>query len=158
MTLEQQTRITNLMIRTGWEGRIADPAAKAQIDTDLESLVTYMLFADEASLHGPVEGVSTFTKSFPMRGPRDRHGRSLRDFDLNRRLFRYPLSYMIYSETFDSLPDAIRERVYQRLYDVLSGRDQSDKFKRLSAGDRQAVLEILRETKPGLPAYFKTGA
>jgi hypothetical protein len=158
MTLEHQTRMTNLMIRTGWEGRIADPAAKAQIDTDLESLVTYMLFADEASLHGPVEGVSTFTKSFPMRGPRDRHGRSLRDFDLNRRLFRYPLSYMIYSETFDSLPDAIRERVYQRLYDVLSGRDQSDKFKRLSAGDRQAVLEILRETKPGLPAYFKTGA
>jgi hypothetical protein len=158
MTLEHQTRMTNLMIRTGWEGRIGDPAAKAQFETDLESLVTYMLFADEASLHGPVEGVSTFTRTFPQRGPRDRQGRSLRDFDLNRRLFRYPLSYMIYSEAFDGMPAQVRERLYRRLYDVLTGRDQGEKFKRLSPGDRQAVLEILRETKPGLPAYFKTGA
>jgi hypothetical protein len=163
MTLEHQTRMTNLMIRTGWEARIAevsgvDPAAKAQFDTDLESLVTYMLFANEATLHGPVEGVSTFTKTFPERGPRDREGRSLRDFDLQKRLFRYPLSYMIYSETFDAMPGQVKERVYRRLYDVLSGRDQSEKFRRLSAGDRQAVLEILRETKPGLPEYFKAGA
>jgi hypothetical protein len=161
MTLEHQTRMTNLMIRTGWEARIADPAgkdqsAKAQFDADLESLVTYMLFADEATLRGPVVGVSTFTKTFAARGPRDHQGRSLRDFDLQKRMFRYPLSYMIYSEAFDAMPDQVRERVYRRLYDVLTGRDQSDKFKRLSSDDRRAVLEILRETKPGLPAYFKT--
>jgi hypothetical protein len=155
MTLEHQTRMTNLMIRVGWEARIGE-SVKAQLDTDLESLVTYMLFADEASLHGPVVGVSTFTKTFPERGPRDRQGRSLRDFDLDRRLFRYPLSYMVYSEAFDALPEPVRERVYRRLYEVLTSRDQSEKFKRLSTGDRQAVLEILRETKPGLPAYFKT--
>jgi hypothetical protein len=156
MTLEHQTRVTNLMIRTGWEARIADPAGKAQFDTDLESLVTYMLFADEATLRGPVVGVSTFTQTFAARGPRDRQGRSLRDFDLQTRMFRYPLSYMIYSEAFDAMPDQVRERVYRRLYDVLTGRDQSDKFKRLSSDDRRAILEILRETKPGLPAYFKT--
>ena len=162
MTLEHQTRMTNLIIRAGWEARIAassasDPAAKAQLETDLESLVMYMLFVDEATLHGPVVGVSTFTRTFPQRGPRDRQGRSLRDFDLQKRLFRYPLSYMIYSEAFDAMPGQVKERVYRRLYEVLSGRDQSEKFKRLSAGDRQAVLEILRETKPGLPEYFKTG-
>jgi hypothetical protein len=161
MTLEHQTRMTNLMIRAGWEARIAessakDPAAKAQFDTDLESLVTYMLFADEATLRGPVVGVSTFTKTFAARGPRDHQGRSLRDFDLQKRMFRYPLSYMVYSETFDAMPDQVKERVYRRLYDVLTGRDQSDKFKKLSAEDRRAVLEILRETKPGLPGYFKT--
>jgi len=154
MTLEHQTRMVNLMIRTGWEARIADPAAKPQLDKDIESLVTYMLFADEASLHGQVRGVSTFTKTFPERGPRDRQGRSLRDFDLKRRLFRYPLSYMIYSEAFDGMPDDVRDRVYRRVFDVLTGIDQSDKFKRLSAEDRRAVLEILRDTKPGLPAYF----
>ena len=161
MTLEHQTRMTNLMIRTGWEARIAaaGPAAagsQTQLDTDIESLVTYMLFADEATLRGPVVGVSTFTKTFPERGPRDRQGRSLRDFDLQTRLFRYPLSYMVYSETFDAMPEQVRARVYQRLYDVLTGRDQSPKFKRLSADDRRAVLEILRETKPGLPQYFKS--
>jgi hypothetical protein len=155
MTLEHQTRMTNLMIRTGWEARVGDPSAQAQFDTDLESLVTYMLFADEASLQGPIIGVSTFTKTFPERGPHDRQGRSLRDFDLQKRLFRYPLSYMIYSEAFDSMPGTVRDRVYRRLYDVLSGRDQSQKFKRLSASDRQAVLEILRQTKAGLPEYFK---
>jgi hypothetical protein len=81
----------------------------------------------------------------------------LRDFDLQKRLFKYPLSYMIYSEAFDALPEQVRERVYRRLYDVLSGADQSDRFKRhLSPDDRRAVLEILRETKPGLPPYFKT--
>jgi hypothetical protein len=158
MTLEHQTRMTNLMIRTGWEARIADPSAKAQFDTDLESLVTYMLFADEATLRGPVVGVSTFTQTFAARGPRDHQGRSLRDFDLQKRMFRYPLSYMVYSEAFDAMPDQVKERVYRRLYDVLTSRDQSDKFKRLSSEDRRAVLEILRETKPGLPAYFRTGA
>ena len=155
MTLEHQTRMTNLIIRTGWEARIGESMQK-QLDADLESLVTYMLFADEATLHGPVSGVSTFAKTFPERGPRDRQGRSLRDFDLQTRIFKYPLSYMIYSEAFDALPRQVRERVYRRLYDVLTGRDQSEKFKRLSADDRRAVLEILRETKPGLPDYFKT--
>jgi hypothetical protein len=161
MTLEHQTRMINLMIRAGWEARIAESSpkeqsAKAQFETDLESLVTYMLFADEATLRGPVIGVSMFTKTFAERGPRDHHARSLRDFDLQNRLFRYPLSYMIYSEAFDGMPDQVKERVYRRVYEVLTGRDHSDKFKRLSSEDRRAVLEILRETKPGLPAYFKT--
>ena len=154
MTLEHQTRMVNLMIRTGWEARIADPAAKPQLDKDIESLVTYMLFADEASLHGQVQGVSTFTKTFSARGPRDHQGRSLRDFDLQRRLFRYPLSYMIYSEAFDGMPETVRAQVYGRLYAVLTSRDTSDKFKRLSQEDRRDVLEILRDTKPALPAYF----
>jgi hypothetical protein len=117
-----------------------------------------MVFADEARLQGPIVGVSTYTKTFPARGPRDSHGRSLRDFDLQTRLFRYPLSYMVYSEAFDAMPEHARDRIYHRLYDVLTGHDQSEKFKRLSAGDRRAVLEILRETKRGLPAYFKTDA
>ena len=78
----------------------------------------------------------------------------LRDFDLQRRLFRYPLSYMIYSEIFDAMPAAARNRVYQRLYDVLSGKDQNPKFAHLSASDRRAIIEILVDTKPDLPDYL----
>jgi hypothetical protein len=114
-----------------------------------------MLFADEALLRDSVEGVSTFTQTFPQRGPRDSQGRSLRDFDLHRRLFRYPLSYMIYSDAFDSMPQSVRARIYQRLYDVLSGKDQDVKFAKLSPADRQNVLEIVRDTKPGIPDYWK---
>ena len=110
-----------------------------------------MLFVEEAPIPDPITSVSTFSKAFPESGLRDKRGRSLRDFDLQKRLFRYPLSYMIYSEVFDAMPAAVRNRIYQRLYDVLSGKDQTPKFARLSPNDRSAILEILQDTKPGLP-------
>jgi hypothetical protein len=146
MTFEHQTQMTNFMTRLGWEARMGQ-----SIDADLEAMVTYMLFADEVPLKEPVQGVSTFTKTFPERGPRDHQGRSLRDFDLQKRLFRYPLSYMIYSAAFDALPDTVRERIYRRLYDVLA----SKKFPSLSDDDRRAITAILRDTKPNLPSYWK---
>ena len=160
MTLEHQTRMTNLMTRVGWDTRIAqhdgklDDAMREKINGEIEDMVTYMLFADERQLTEPIQGVSTFTKTFPERGPRDHQGRSLRDFDLQKRMFRYPLSYMIYSSAFDGMPQTVRERVYQRLFDILSGKDQSPTYQKLSADDRKAVLDILRDTKPNLPAYF----
>ncbi len=162
MTFEHQTQMVNLMTRLNWEERIAqyEHAAdhtrdRASINSGVETLVTYMLFAEEAPLPEPVRGVSTFTKTFPQRGPRDRRGRSLRDFDLERRMFRYPLSYMIYSAAFDALPEAVRDRVYRRLYEVLTRKDPGAKFAGLSDNDRQSILEILLDTKPDLPAYFK---
>jgi len=147
MTFEHQTQMTNLITRLGWEARIGG-------EPDIEPLVAYMLFADEARLREPVEGAGAFTKTFPLRGPRDRRGRSLRDFDLNTRLFRYPLSYMIYSAAFDALPDPVRERVYRRLYGILNGEDPSAKFAGLSAEDRRGILEILGETKANLPKWW----
>ncbi len=163
MTLEHQTRMTNLMTRIGWEARIAAEDGKTkEFSSRLESLagqvVSYMLFADEAKIWEPIKGVSTFTATFPQRGPRDKLGRSLRDFDLNTRMFKYPLSYMIYSEAFDNMPEPVRKQIYQRLYEVLSGQDQSPMFARLSSADRRAILEIVRDTKPGLPSYWNAGA
>ncbi len=160
MVLEHQTRMTNLIVRVGWETRIAQQEGKLaeatpRIDNGIDELVAYMLFAEEARLKEPVEGVSTFTKTFPQRGPRDKQGRSLRDFDLKTRMFRYPLSYMIYSEAFDAMPDWARDRIYQRLYDVLTGKNTSERFSKISQADRQAVLEIVRDTKKGLPPYWK---
>jgi hypothetical protein len=163
MTLEHQTRMTDLMIRVGWETRVAEhdgiseQSVRKRIDGDVDALVTYMLFADEALLESPVAGVSTFTRTFPERGPRDRKGRSLRDFDLQKRLFRYPLSYMIYSEAFDGMPDSARARIYQRLYDVLSGKDANPVYGRLTMEDKKAILEIVRDTKSGLPEYWASG-
>src|ERR1700721_2589658 len=113
-----------------------------------------MFFWEQKPPKQPVKGVSTFTKTFAERGPRDAKGRSLRDFDLQKRLFRYPLSYLIYSAAFDGLPDVARDRVYQRLYDVLTGKDSGKTFAGISSADRQAVLEIVRTTKPGLPKYW----
>jgi hypothetical protein len=103
-----------------------------------------------------VEGVSGFGERFSRQGPRDSKGRSLRDVDLTTRLMRYPCSYMVYSEAFDALPTEVRGAVYARLWEVLSGADaQAIYARRLSLADRQAIVDILRETKPGLPAYFQ---
>jgi hypothetical protein len=158
LTLEHQTRMTNLLIRLGWDARIALRENKwddAQMNSEIEQLITYMLFADEAPLKAPVTGVSTFTKTFAARGPHDGQGRSLRDFDLKTRLFRYPVSYMIYSQAFDNLPEMLRNRIYQRMYDVLSGKDQTKPFAALSAEARQSALEIVRQTKTNLPPYWR---
>lgn len=104
-----------------------------------------MLFLDEVPLRETIRGVSSFNETFPREGPRDRKGRSLRDFDLEKRLFRYPLSYMVYSRQFDGLPGAVRERVYRRIHETLNGAS-------VAQADARAILEILRDTKPNLPA------
>ena len=157
MTLEHQAGVTNRILglsrRYERSQRVsgADSAAPS-LDEAIDDLVGHMLFVDEAPLRSPVAGVSTFTRTFPNRGPRDTRGRSLRDFDLQSRLFRYRLSYMIYSEVFDGLPARLQERVYRRLHDVLTGEDTRPRFAGLSASDRRSALEILLETKPSLPA------
>ncbi|MEO2198582.1 MAG: hypothetical protein ABGY72_21200 [bacterium] len=146
MTFEHQTQMINLLTRIGWEARLADHDGILDAkETDarrlgVEEIARYMLFADEAPLVEPVQGVSSFTDTFPTRGPRDSQDRSLRDFDLRTRLFRYPLSFMIYSDLFDGLPDGVRRGVYGRLRDGLEGR-----------ADGEVILAIVRETKAGLP-------
>ena len=70
-------------------------------------------------------------------------------------MFRYPCSFLIYSEAFDALPRVVRERFYRRLYEVLTGADQTPLYARLSAADRKAVLEILLDTKRELPESWR---
>ena len=174
MTLEHQTRMANLITRVGWEARMAmfenaainkalgRPAAELsessehRINSAVEEMLGYMLFVDETPLTAPVHGTSGFTEAFAARGPRDAKGRSLRDFDLHTRMFRYPLSYMIYSEAFDDMPPAAKDRLYKRLWEVLTGKDTNPVFARRSPADRKAILEILRDTKKDLPAYWRS--
>ena len=79
----------------------------------------------------------------------------MRDLDLTTRMFKYPCSYLIYSEAFDRLPRPSKDYVWQRLWDVLSGNDPSGNFAHLTAADRQSIIEILRDTKSDLPTYWK---
>lgn len=135
----------------------------SRIKNASEPLVEYMLFADEAPLAAPLQGASSFADDFASLGPFDSKGRSLRQFDLRRRVFKYPCSYLIYSESFDALPPPVLDYVYQRLWDLLSSESDRDAdawenkaYTHLSLDDRQAIREILQETKPGLPSYWHT--
>lgn len=161
MMLEHQATMTNLLTRAGWAARIAEYAAPGSspprpeaLDEAIRELVDYMLFVDEAPMPAGTRGSSNFAAAFAARGPRDGKGRSLRDLDLQTRLFRYPCSYMVYSPAFDALPARAKTAVYDRMSAVLSGRIAGEPYTRLSPADRRAIVEILRATKPSLPASF----
>ena len=172
MVLEHQAETHNLITRANFTTREA-LYAEAHLNKDLNEpeghrwqstntriqsagneLVKYLLFSGEASLTAKLRGTTSFAEEFTARGPRDPQGRSLRDFDLARRLFKYPCSYLIYSRSFDALPREAKDFVYRRLWEVLSGADQTQDFAHLSALDRAAIREILCSTRPGLPDYW----
>lgn len=126
-----------------------------RIASAAEDLVEAMLLVDEAALTAPVTGTSGYAEMFAAVGPRDSKGRSLRDLDMTSRMFRYPCSFLVYSEAFDALPDESRAVVWKKMWDVLSGENESEDYAHLSADDRRAIAQILDETKSDLPDYWK---
>jgi hypothetical protein len=153
MVFDHQMHMTNLLTRIGWETRFAmyeKTMTPEKLAGMAAEIVDYMLFLDEARMGSSVRGTAGFEEKFSAQGPFDRRGRSLRQFDLSRRMMRFPCSYMIYSEAFDGVPDAAKEAIYRRMWRVLSGEIAS----RLSDADRRAIVEILRDTKKNLPQYF----
>jgi hypothetical protein len=162
LVLSHQARVHNLITIAGYEARMAvhdenalgasgaasghSAATLRRIRTAADPLVRALLFADELTLPGPVRGSTSFVSDFEARGPRDTRGRTLRDLDLEHRLFTYPLSYLIYSESFNALPEIVKSYVYQRLRAVLNGTDSS--IAHLSDAQRLAIGEILEDTKP----------
>ena len=174
LVFEHQVYIENLITRANYKGRTmvarlndgqsADELtwdqlpAKAQpiVKAMLEPLVKALLLVDATPLPARIAGNSGFDRWFQAQGPRDSRGRSLRQLDLTTRVFRYPLSYMIYSIGFDGLPNYAHEYVYHRLADILSGRDKSAPYAHLSAADRATVLQILTQTKPAFTTFAPT--
>jgi len=161
MVFEHQMHMMNLLTRIGWQARYLMRNGNVQdiqtsgLSASAEDVVDYMLFVDEAPLPNKIKGTSGFMEKFSTEGPSDSRGRSLRQFDFGHRLMRYPCSYMIYSAVFDALPSEAKDAIYQRMWLILSGATKDTKYALLSAADRQAVLEILRQTKKGLPGYFR---
>jgi len=173
MVLEHQTQMHNLLTRLQYETKLAlhhnaamnealqrpkdevSDSTKRRINNAADEVLKYLLFVEEAKLTAPIAGTSKFTSDFSAQGVKDKQGRSLRDFDLQQRMFRYPCSYLIYSEAFDALPPLALEVLYRKLWLVLTGQAQGKEFAGISLADRKAVLEILRSTKKNLPAYFR---
>lgn len=166
MVIEHQVFIQNLITRVGYDIRTAlnnnpelliettdnrvipsEPINKLIRDIS-EPLVRAMLMTDDVPLEDTITGSSGYAEWFVKQGPADQQGRSLRELDLQTRLFRYPLSYLVYSAAFDNLPWLARQYIYQRFIEVLTGKDTSEDFRKLTTNDRSAILAILKETKP----------
>ncbi|HEY3441694.1 MAG TPA: hypothetical protein VGK29_13105 [Paludibaculum sp.] len=134
MVLEHETKMHNLFTRAGYEvraaqtlqgemnkalGRPAEEISEStarRIENAAEILVRYLLFLDEPRLESPVRGTSGFAREFAARG-------GLREFDLETRLFKYRCSFLIGSESFRALPDALRARVWARIDGVMAGAE-----------------------------------
>lgn len=158
MVLDHQTHVQNVITRVNYDtrtfladaGDAASPEVLEKVGTIAEPLVEALLMVETPELHDKITGTTNFAETFQARGPADRAGRSLRQLDLTTRLFRYPMSYLVYSEAFDALPDVTHEYVARRLREILTGRDTDPRFAHLSSDDRAAILGILRDTKPDL--------
>ncbi len=164
MVFEHQTHVQNLMIKANFATRQAlhyeqglNEALGKPRDHRLESttrriqnagekLLEGLLMVDEAALTGPVVGTSGFAAEFEKSGLRDSQGRSLRDLDLQQRLFKHPCSYLIYSQAFDELPQEMKAYVKKRLPEILAGQG-GERYASLSEEDREAISTILKETK-----------
>lgn len=169
MVLEHQAMMHNVLTAANHSGRItardaiimnnalerpegfeSDSTARRYASA-AESVVKALLFCESPPLMDAVKGLSTFQEEFSARGLQDSKGRSLRQFDLTTRLFKYPCSFLITSASFRQLPEGVKTRVWQRLGEVLSGQDTSEKFAHLSSEDRQSIREILAEVCPDAP-------
>lgn len=164
MVLEHQAEGHNLLTKANFEARFAlhhEAALKkalgetddrrwdstiSRIRSAGEPLVRYLLFSEEAPLTSQIRGTSGFAEEFTARGPVDSQGRSLREFDLQKRMFKYPCSYLVYTESFKQLPEAMKDYVLERFREILTGEDQSKEFAHLSPTDRKNILEILTDT------------
>lgn len=173
LVLEHQTHVHNLITRANHETRIAvaqsddmnralgaplrpvTEGTQRRIGYACEPLVEAIFFSEEAPLKDAVKGNSTFAEDFEKRGPADAKGRSLRHFDLATRVFKYPLSYLVYSKAFRGLPPDARAYVSKRVGDILAGREAKKEFAHLKAADRDAIGGILRETFPELVSGWK---
>ena len=157
MILEHQGHMHNYLTRLNYESQIMLKTYGhiRYLRTQVAGFLRFLLFTEEAKLTAPVSGNPEFVKAFEAKGKRDSKGRSLRDLDLQTRLFKYPCSFLVESEAFDALPTVMRDHLLQRLHDILTGKDTSDDFAGLSADDRKTILEILLETKPNLPDYWR---
>lgn len=153
---DHQTHMHNYFTRLSFEARRMQSMYGhiRYLKNPVEALLRYLLFAEEASLPSEIPSNPAFMEQFLKSAHRDSKGRSLRDFDLKTRLFKYPCSFLIESESFRELPPVLREVLLRRLWEILTGQDQTPAFAALSPESRRAVLEILREILPDLPDYW----
>jgi hypothetical protein len=156
MVLEHQTHLHNFITRLQYAAALAlqQYGHVDYLKSVTEAFLKYLLFTEETPLTAPIKGTSNFTDWFAKQGRTDNEGRSLRQFDLQTRLFKYPCSFLIYSEAFDNLPDKLKECLYLRLWEILTGKDRTSEFARIQPDTKRAILDILIATKPGLPAYW----
>ena len=111
-----------------------------------KDVVNDLLYKDEAHLPQGLEGAPVFQSAFQTGTPRDRDGHSLKDFHLRGHLFQNRCSYLIYSESFLALPEALKRKVYSRLGQALHPTNPDPQYAYLGEEERARITSILQQT------------
>jgi len=154
MVHDHQTHMHNFITRLYFETRIMmyRYGHIRYLRHQVDGFLRYLLFVEEAELSSPVKGQSGFFEWFESQGPFDKKKRSLRQFDLQSRLFKYPCSYLIYSKSFAAIPDEMGLHILQRLYDILTGKDHSESFMNISQERKPRYSRSSGRPKPICPS------
>lgn len=139
------------------QGRGSLPmSAKPEVEKHAEDLARYILFADEAKLpRQGIEGDTTFIREFQRNKKPGSSGASLKDFDLGNRIFKYRASYMLYTDSWQKLPKEFKDRVYYKMAEGLRDQNPSPAYAHIPADEKRAIRTLLKETLPGLPAWWR---
>ncbi|HEY1172655.1 MAG TPA: hypothetical protein VGH19_14900 [Verrucomicrobiae bacterium] len=176
LVLEHQTAMHNAITRAAYNSRrmlayqrnlqtdLKEPvtdepsydSVKRVFDSSARDVVDHLLFKDEAILpEDGVKGSNAFQQVYERGGVRTKDGRSLRDLRLDRYLFKYRCSHLIYSKQFLALPKQLKQRIYARLEKALDENDPDSRYDHLSKQERIGIREILRETHPDLKVTWQ---
>lgn len=159
MVLEHQYSMQNALTETGRAARsllarmlpgaevpLPEATGKRLLQKHADRLVARLLFTEEHELiGGGVQGTAAFQDAFRKARRSASDGSSLRDFELQTRLFKHRCSYMIYSPSFEALPGDFKSILFQRL--ALRLKDQAtDEADWLPNAERAQLRRILSET------------
>jgi hypothetical protein len=133
-------------------------SVKTVFDSSTREIVNCLLFKDEAVLPEGLEGSAEFQKVFVAEGASVPGVGSLKEFSLDGHLFRNRCSYLVYSESFRALPDALKRRIYSRLAKALHPTNSDPAYAYIGADERQRIAQILRATHPELKHFLELSA
>lgn len=160
LLLEHQAGFMNLVLEASYRARTYQHIGRGEIKPEhLEvlnglagELVRYLLFADEAKFpEGGIRVDPQYREEFLADRRQASNGTSLKDLDLETRLFKHRCSYLIYSDVFQATPDLFRQHVYQLIGEAIQIEKPDPDFAYLSDTEKKAIRDILRETLSDLP-------
>jgi hypothetical protein len=121
-----------------------------------QQVLDALLCKDDAPLpRGGIQGVGGFARSFASKAKVPGDGPSLRQLDLETRLFKYRCSYLIQSSSFDQLEPTLRRRVLQRLWRVLTNPATEPRYTYLELAERAGIRDIVASSVPRLPPNWR---
>ena len=144
-------RLIKVLISARDNGQVEGERIVTSHEEDIDELVRYMLFQNEAKL--PKQGIvgdAQYVEDFRRNRRPSRTGASLKDLELTTRLLKFRCSYMIYTRPWREMPFEIKAELLTRLHRALQNTNDA-LSQHLPEFERLQILHILRDTVPELP-------